>query len=67
MTHPAAPGPAPPRLTIGYDDVVDAWNYYLAHENHGRGVVLVGHSQGSGVLTGLIARTRSTASRPRRG
>jgi hypothetical protein len=56
MTHQPAPGPVPPRLTIGYDDVVDAWNYYLAHENHGRGVVLVGHSQGSGVLTELIAK-----------
>ena len=39
---------------IGYNDVVDAWNYYLAHYNHGRGVVLIGHSQGSGVLTQLI-------------
>ena len=38
----------------GYNDVVDAWNYYLAHHNKGRGVVLVGHSQGSGVLTQLI-------------
>jgi hypothetical protein len=56
MTHTALPGPVPPRQSIGYDDVVDAWNFYLAHENHGRGVVLVGHSQGSGVLTGLIAK-----------
>jgi hypothetical protein len=55
MAHQAVPGPPPPRPTIGYDDVVDAWNYYLAHENHGRGVVLVGHSQGSGVLVRLIA------------
>ena len=39
---------------IGYNDVLDAWNYYLAHYNHGRGVVLIGHSQGSGVLTALI-------------
>jgi len=37
-----------------YNDVRDAWNYYLAHENHGRGVVLIGHSQGSGMLTQLI-------------
>ncbi len=42
------------RPQTGYNDVKDAWNYYLAHENHGRGVVLVGHSQGSGVLTQLI-------------
>ena len=39
---------------IGYHDVLDAWNYYLAHYNNGRGVVLIGHSQGSGVLTALI-------------
>jgi hypothetical protein len=43
-----------PRPNTGYNDVVDAWNYYLAHENKGRGVVLIGHSQGSGVLTQLI-------------
>jgi pimeloyl-ACP methyl ester carboxylesterase len=51
------PGAAPPaaRPNTGYQDVVDAWNHYLAHENKGRGVVLIGHSQGSGVLTQLIA------------
>ena len=55
MIHPPAPGAPPPaRPEVGYDDVKDAWNYYLAHENHGRGVVLVGHSQGSGVLAQLI-------------
>ncbi|HZZ33745.1 MAG TPA: DUF3089 domain-containing protein [Phenylobacterium sp.] len=50
--HPMPGG----RPTTGYDDVVDAWNYYLAHDNKGRGVVLVGHSQGSGVLTQLISK-----------
>ena len=39
---------------LGYNDVVDAWNYYLQHYNNGRGVVLIGHSQGSGVLTRFI-------------
>lgn len=49
------PGWSDPKVRgVGYEDVVDAWNYYLAHYNHGRGVVLVGHSQGSGVLTNLI-------------
>jgi len=37
-----------------YDDVRDAWRYYLEHDNQGRGVVLVGHSQGSFILTELI-------------
>ena len=39
---------------LAYNDVVDAWKYYLEHDNQGRGVVLIGHSQGSGVLTQLI-------------
>ena len=37
-----------------YDDVRDAWRYYLEHDNRGRGVVLVGHSQGSFILAELI-------------
>jgi hypothetical protein len=39
---------------LGYDDVLAAWNYYLENDNKGRGVVLIGHSQGAGVLTQLI-------------
>jgi|HubBroStandDraft_5_1064220.scaffolds.fasta_scaffold94069_1 hypothetical protein len=39
---------------LAYNDVLDAWNYYLAHENQGRGVILIGHSQGANVLTNLI-------------
>lgn len=37
-------------------DVYEAWNDYLKRDNKGRGVVLIGHSQGSGVLKELIAR-----------
>jgi hypothetical protein len=40
---------------VGYQDVLDAWNYYLEHDNDGRGVVLVSHSQGSYILTRLVA------------
>lgn len=39
---------------LGYDDVRDAWNHYLQNDNRGRGVVLIGHSQGSYVLTALL-------------
>lgn len=42
-------------VEIGYGDVRDAWYHYLEHENDGRGVVLIGHSQGASVLTRLIA------------
>jgi pimeloyl-ACP methyl ester carboxylesterase len=41
-------------FTLPYRDVSDAWNHYLEHDNQGRGVVLIGHSQGAIVLTQLI-------------
>src|SRR5215510_14185636 len=41
---------------IQYDDVRDAWNYYLDHDNGGRGFVLVAHSQGSFILDELIRK-----------
>jgi hypothetical protein len=37
------------------NDVDNAWAYYLANENKGRGVVILGHSQGSGQIMRLIA------------
>lgn len=40
---------------MAYADVKAAWADYLKHDNKGRGVVLIGHSQGSGVLKALIA------------
>ena len=40
---------------MAYRDVVDAWRFYLTHYNQGRGVVLVGHSQGARLLVRLIA------------
>ncbi len=40
---------------LPYRDVRDAWRAYLANHNAGRDVVLIGHSQGSGVLKRLIA------------
>jgi DUF3089 family protein len=39
---------------LAYGDVLAAWKDYLAHWNNGRGVVLLGHSQGAGVLDRLI-------------
>jgi hypothetical protein len=35
-------------------DVFAAWHDYLAHDNHGRGVVLLGHSAGSAILKDLL-------------
>jgi hypothetical protein len=39
---------------IAYGDVLDAWKQYIAHDNHGRGVILIGHSQGAGILGRLL-------------
>jgi len=39
---------------LQYDDVKDAFNYYLQHDNKGRGFVLVAHSQGSFILNRMI-------------
>lgn len=56
----ASGGPQPegerlPQGVGGYNDVVDAWNWYMANANNGRGVILIGHSQGAGVISRLIA------------
>jgi hypothetical protein len=39
---------------VAYGDVLDAWRTYVSQDNEGRGVVLVGHSQGSSHLRRLI-------------
>ncbi len=41
---------------MAYRDVAAAWSDYLARDNNGRGVILIGHSQGSNVLRALIQR-----------
>ncbi len=43
-----------------YGDVQSAWLDYMAHDNHGRGVVLIGHSQGASQLTQLIKQQIDT-------
>jgi hypothetical protein len=39
-----------------YADVIDSWNAYLATENDGRGVVLIGHSQGAGMIYEMLEK-----------
>jgi pimeloyl-ACP methyl ester carboxylesterase len=53
---PPPVGERPPPGFGGFTDVVDAWSWYMAHENQGRGVVLIGHSQGGAMITRLIAQ-----------
>ena len=51
---------------IAYTDVAEAWNAYLEHDNRGRGVVLLGHSQGTRMLRMLIEREIEPRAKVRR-
>jgi Protein of unknown function (DUF3089) len=48
--------PTPAQAAEGPADVAAAFKTYLKKYNHGRGFVLIGHSQGSFVLRGMIAK-----------
>jgi len=39
---------------IAYQSMLSAWQDYLAHDNHGRGIVFIGHSQGAALLIALL-------------
>jgi hypothetical protein len=55
LTLQAIGGSVPPgAAALAYSDVRRAWKEYMRRFNHGRGVVLIGHSQGSGMLEQLI-------------
>jgi hypothetical protein len=61
----------PPRVTkamrdVAYRDVRGAWRDYLEHDNKGRGVVVIGHSQGTRVLKRLVAEEIDAKPRVRR-
>jgi hypothetical protein len=43
-----------PNLALAYSDVLAAWKQYLARDNDGRGVVFIGHSQGSLLLIEML-------------
>lgn len=48
-------GNDPAADTVAYDSLLAAWRDYLAHDNHGRPIVFLGHSQGSALLIRLLA------------
>jgi len=49
----ATPAQRADGFRVAYGDVKEAWNEYLARYNDGRGVVLIGHSQGTRMLRQL--------------
>jgi hypothetical protein len=56
----------PAEEALAYGDVLHAWRTYLRDYNHGRGVVLIGHSQGAFLLEQLIATQIDPSSSARR-
>ena len=62
-TDPGRPRASPTATSL------DAWKHYIANDNDGRGVVLIGHSQGAGLLTRAHPerdRSQPRAARPPR-
>lgn len=47
-------------LEVAYGDVLDSFKHYMANDNNGRGVILIGHSQGSRHVIRLIQETVET-------
>lgn len=45
-----------PDLSVGEEDVYQAFSYYLEHFNGGRPFIIAGHSQGSNTLINLLRR-----------
>ncbi|PKP83416.1 MAG: lysophospholipase [Alphaproteobacteria bacterium HGW-Alphaproteobacteria-18] len=43
-------------LEMRWADVMDSWNQYLTTENQGRGILLVGHSQGADMVLQLLEK-----------
>lgn len=43
-----------PHALVAYGSVLAAFRDYLAHYNHGRGIVFIGHSQGATILIRLL-------------
>jgi hypothetical protein len=39
---------------VAYASLLAGWNNYMAHYNHGRPVIFIGHSQGSAILIRLL-------------
>ena len=62
----SSPDATPEMRATAYGDVRDAWRTYLRRFNGGRGVVLIGHSQGTFMLRDLVKREIDRKPRVRR-
>ncbi len=50
---------------VAFRSVLSAWRDYLAHDNHGRPVILIGHSQGAGMVIRLLQSQFDASARRR--
>lgn len=56
-TVAAMRGAVPPaNRDIAREDMIAGWRHYLTHDNRGRGVVLIGHSQGANGVREILKR-----------
>jgi hypothetical protein len=39
---------------VAYQSLLSGWKDYLAHDNHGRPIIFIGHSQGAAILIRLL-------------
>jgi hypothetical protein len=53
-------------ISTAYDSLLAAWKDYLAHDNHGRPVVFIGHSQGAAMLIKLLRAQVDASARLRK-
>lgn len=53
-------------ISTAYDSVLAAWKDYLAHDNHGRPIIFIGHSQGAAMLISLLRSQIDPSARMRR-
>jgi hypothetical protein len=44
----------PEVIATAYNSLLSAWRDYLSHDNHGRPVIFIGHSQGAAMLIKLL-------------
>jgi hypothetical protein len=52
---------------VAYDSLLAGWNDYLAHYNHGRPIIFIGHSQGAAMLIRLLRSQIDPRARLRAG
>lgn len=59
-------GITPTGAATAYLGLLSAFRTYMAHYNHGRGIVFIGHSQGASLLIALLAHEVDPSSQMRR-